>query len=239
MKIIIFIITIFTCFRLLAQQLKAENPGCPENSHCTKELGIKRDTFISEIKKINLEKEEEINKRILKNTHYPITVWANEDQKTNNLPLIFWNSPCKQHNPPNPKILIAEIFMKDLSVNSTKKQDNIIFNKLFYFENKKWKYTFVPRGDAPLMIINNKFYYIREEEGHYFGLMISKTGELFVSKTKSVSQFPKELECNKEMIEEFYKEAPTLTFFKGQICKEIWNQDKKSYEPIMLGWSCN
>lgn len=222
-----------------AQQLKPENPGCPENSHCSKELGIKRDAFISEVKKINIESEDKINSRLIKNTQYPITVWSIEDQKTNNLPVIFWNSPCKQHNPPNQKILIAEIFMKDLSRISAKNQDNIIFNKIFYFENKKWNYAFAPRGDAPLMIVNNKFYYIREEEGNYFGLLVSKNGELSITKTKQVSQFPKELECKKEMIEEFYKEAPTLNFFKGQFCKEIWNQDKKIYEPIMLGWSCN
>lgn len=238
MRLLPFFLILF-CFDLHAQQLKTENVGCPENSHCTKELGIKRDTFIAEIKKVSQESESKINQLIQKNSLYPITVWAIEDQKTNGLPLIFWNSPCKQHNPPNPKVLIAEIFMHDLSAQSVKKQDNVIFNKLFYWENKKWKFAYVPRGDAPLMIVNNQFYYIREEEGHYFGLMISKSGELNITKTKTVTEFPKELECKKEMIEEFYKEAPTLSFFKGQICKEIWNQDKKIYEPIMLGWSCN
>jgi len=237
MKLIVLIF--IYSFSIFAQQLKPENTGCPENSHCSKTIGLKRSQWISELKKINQDSENSINARIKKSSLYPVSVWTNDDNKNNNDKIISWTSPCKQHNPPNPKILIAEIFIPDLSEKTVKKSENIIFNKIFYNEKNKYKFSYAPRGDAPLMIIDGKFYYIREEDGNYFGMLLSRDGDISIVKTKNVSLFPKEVECKKEMIEEFYKEAPTLTFFKGQVCKEIWNENKKAYDTIMIGWSCN
>ena len=70
-------------------------------------------------------------------------------------------------------------------------------------------------------------------------MLLSFNGDIKITKTKSITKFPKEVECPKEMSEEFYRKSPSLNFYKGHFCKDIWNQDTNSYSTLILGWSCN
>lgn len=241
----LFFLLITSSFSILAAapstaQLKPEHEGCPENAHCTQETGMIRTKWLEVIKNLQ---ENKINEskanEIISTFGYPISVWSKDPVEQKNYPLTFWDSPCKQHKAPNPKILIGELFIKSLSSENREKYPEIIFAKTYLEENNKIQRVFLPRGDAPIAIYNNAFYYTKEDEGHYYGLLVNRDGKITIRKTIHLEKFPKEVECKKNLVEEFYREAPSLNFFKGHFCKEIWNESTKNFTTILVGWSCN
>lgn len=224
-----------------ADPLKHENEGCPDNSNCGKITGLKRSKWLNILKTLNENKisEKKANEAITKETGIPINIWAPEEAYKNNNNYILWDSPCKQHKAPNPKYLIGEIFADSLTDKTQKSNPQIIFSNAIVKDEKGMRAIIVPRGDAPLSVINNSFYYTKDDEGSYYGLLLNFNGQLKISKSKRISKFPREIDCPKDMTEEFYRKAPTLNFYKGHLCKEIWNQDKNNYITILVGWSCN
>jgi hypothetical protein len=233
-KLLIFALCSFSI--CASDPLRHENEGCTENSQCSKETGKIRQNWLEIIKSISDNKisEKFANETVFKKTGIPISIWAREDATKQNSPLILWNSPCKQHQDKNNIIFIGEVFTSKLS-----EIKNLILQKAIFKENGVIKTINLPRGDAPINIINNSFYYTKDDEGIFYGLNISITGELKISKPIHIEKFPKEVDCPKDMIEEFYRNAPSLNFYKGSFCKEIWNQNKKQYSLLLLGWSCN
>lgn len=212
------------------------NPGCPDESICSKETGIKASIWKENLRNYlqNHLSEKELNNILTQKEAFPVNIWADAEAIKSNLNLALWRSPCKQHQDKNNPIDIGEIYLK-----SIKNIPHIIYSKIIYNNTKEIKAIALPRGDAPIAIFNDHFYYTKDDDGLFYGLLISQNGELKISKTKSIKKYPREVSCPKEMSELFLKEAPSLNFYKGSFCKEIWNNDKNAYETILVGWSCN
>jgi hypothetical protein len=220
---------------------KIEYEGCPENSYCKKETGVTRKKWLEQLKNFSkgLINEQKINAYIQNEYGLPISGWAQEEASL--LPnILMWDSPCKQHKNSANKYYIDEIFRKNLSPNELKEIPTAIFSHVIVQEAGKPTYSItVPRGDAPLFFKDGSLYYLRDEEGMYYGLLIDREGHLKVIKNETTSVTPKEVTCTKEMITEYLRLAPSPNFYQGQFCKEIWDKTTKSFKTVILGWSCN
>jgi hypothetical protein len=236
---IIFALIILTgqCF---AQSIpKNSSSDCPEDSFCSKETGEKRAQFKSIISSIDHKNIKLTNDKLTKDGLYPITIWATENLKYLEIPVFTWNSPCPQHNIKDSKILIGELFVPSLKNIDLKKYSGIIFSKIIYKVGNKIKQVVSPRGDTPLGFNGNQFYYTKEIDGIYYGLLLNTSGELEIMPPQKIDQLPREINCTKELLEAFYRESPSINFYKGAICKEIWDSKNKTVLPIISGWSCN
>jgi hypothetical protein len=239
----IFLI-IFIIFKTQANEVnKIEFDGCPENSFCSKEAGLYRLYWINLLKSFESNKinESTLNNLVKSKVGIPLTTWSKMDKtsldKKNDL--ISWDSPCKQHSSATAKYFISEFYTKNINPKNIINNPEIIFSNTVIKNKDNIMTRYLPRGDAPIAIINEELYYPKEEEGHFYGLFISKEGSLRIGKTQKIKLFPKEVDCPKEMIEEFYRHTPNLNFFKGHFCKEIWNQKTSESIILLSGWSCN
>ena len=239
---IILFTTLFLGQKLQALEYsKIEFEGCPENAFCKKETGLYRRKWIEQLKNFSKNKitEQKLNQFIQSEFGLPISGWAQEEASL--LPnILMWDSPCKQHQSSTNKYYITELFRKSLATNDLKEYPNIYFSRAIVLDNNKQPVSIVvPRGDAPLFFKDGSLYFLREEEGIYYGLLIDREGHLKVTKNEISPEPPKEVNCNKEMEALFLRESPSPNFYQGNFCKEIWDKNSKSYKTILLGWSCN
>lgn len=240
MKYFFFIILVLALKTSMAQEpanLKIEFPGCPENAFCTKETGAHRKEWLELLNKFDqkLIDEKEANKIIQTKLGMPVTLWATEGHQKRPL-VLSWDSPCKQHNIATNKTFIAITYLKKLL-----DKNNILFhaNSIIIDEKQIAHSIQVLRGDAPMYIINDSLYYIQDDDGHFYGILIAPNGQLSITKVFTDNHYPREVTCTKEQVERFTREAPSPNFFKGYYCKEIWNTKLKMYQSLILGWSCN
>jgi hypothetical protein len=220
-----------------SQIRQEEFPGCPDNSFCTKETGLNRQKWLEILKKFDEKKinEKEANRLLQEKSGIPIPAWG-QDEALKKINTILWDSPCKQHKIPTNKTFIAQTFLKKMMPKNT-----ALFHAqgVLLDESSSPVTLSVLRGDAPLMIMNDSLYYTQDDEGYFYGLLVSKQGNITLTSVQSIKNFPREISCTKEQIEIFTKIAPSPNFFQGYFCKEIWNTKTKNYQSIILGWSCN
>ena len=240
MKFILIFLLFFTFKVYSLEYSKIDFEGCPENSYCKKETGQNRKNWLEQLKNFSSGKisEQKLNSFIQSEYGFPVSGWAQESASL--LPnILMWDSPCKQHQNINNKYYISEFFRKNLNTNELKDYPQIYFSKVIVLDNNKTFVYVVPRGDAPLYLKDGNLYFLREEEGIFFGLLISKDGTLKITKNQSSPTPPKEAVCTKEQIALFLREAPSPNFYQGHYCKEIWDLTTKSYKSTLVGWSCN
>ncbi|MBC7712610.1 MAG: hypothetical protein H7177_04700 [Rhizobacter sp.] len=220
---------------------KIEFPGCPENAYCQKETGVVRQQWLEELDKFGKNKisESDFNKFLQNNFGVPIANWAAEEAGV--LPrIMMWDSPCKQHKKEASKFYISEVFRKNLMSSELKDFTTLYFSKAVGVDaNKKIFTMIVPRGDTPTFSENGYYYYLREDDGKYYGLRINREGQIKISKVETIKETVKEAVCLKEQVDVFVREAPSPTFYQGYTCKDIWDKSTKSYRPMLFGWSCN
>lgn len=236
--IALLLITSFKSYSL--EYSKIDFDGCPENSYCKKETGINRKKWIEQLKDFSSGKisEQKLNTFIQAEYGFPISGWAQETASL--LPnILMWDSPCKQHQNSNNKYYISELFRKNFNPSELKEYPPIFFSRAIVLDNNKITSYTIPRGDAPLYMKDGNLYFLREEEGIFYGLLIGKDGAIRLTKNQTSSNPPKETECTKDQIAMFLREAPSPNFYQGHYCKEIWDQTSKSYKSTLLGWSCN
>lgn len=243
MAILHFLIFIFSLsFNLHALEYsKVDFEGCPENSFCKKETGVNRKKWLDQLKGFNKGEisEQKINAFIQAEYGLLVSAWAQEEASL--LPnIIMWDSPCSHHRNPVNKYYITEVFRKNLNLEELKEFPTLHFTKAIVLDHGKNPNTFIfPRGEIPLFIKDGSFYFLREDEGHFYGLLINHEGHLKVTKNELNSNPPKEVACPKEFIADFVRMAPGPNFYQGQVCKDIWDTKTKDYKTVILGWSCN
>ena len=220
---------------------KIEHAGCPENAYCQKVTGEIRQNWLNLLDDFKVGKitETKLNADLQKAYGLPISNWAAEE--ANVLPrIIMWDSPCPQHKKEASRFYISEIFRKNLKSSEIKDYTTLYFHRAIGVDsNKKVFSVTIPRGETPLFIENGDFYFLREDEGKYYGLNVSRDGDLKVTKIQTIKETPKEAVCLKEQVDLFYREAPSPTFYQGYACKDIWDKSTKSYKTMLFGWSCN
>ncbi len=220
---------------------KVEYPGCPENAFCQKATGEARKSWLDALENFNRDKttETKFNADLQKGDGIPISNWALEEASV--LPkIIMWDSPCKQHKKEAAKFYISEIFRKNLNESEIKEYNNLYFAKAIGIDdNKKIFSLTIPRGEFPLFSENGNYYFLREDDGKYYGFTLNREGKIRVTKIQTVKETSREVVCQKEQIDVFLREAPSPTFYQGYHCKEVWDKTSKAYRPMLFGWSCN
>lgn len=220
---------------------KIDFEGCPENSYCKKETGMNRKKWIEHLKNFSKGEisEQKLNIWIQSEYGVPVAGWAQEEASL--LPnILMWDSPCKQHKNPANKYYIMEVFRKNLGSNDLKESPTLFFSRAIIKEPGKEFYSIVvPRGDAPLFVKNGSLYFLREEEGIFYGLLVDNNGKIKIAKNEVTPNPPKEVACPKDMIDQFQRLAPSPNFYQGQYCKDIWDKSNNVYKTMLLGWSCN
>jgi hypothetical protein len=246
MKFYFYLPIIFLCV-FLGQNLNAleyskiEFEGCPENAYCKKETGINRKKWIEQLRNFSAGKisEQKLNTFVQAEYGLPVSGWGQEEASLRPN-ILMWDSPCKQHRVSTNKYYIAEVFRKNLNSNELKELPNVFFGRAVLLDSSNQPYSIiVPRGDAPLFVVNGSLFYLREEEGLFYGLLIDRDGRLKVTKNEISTEPAKESVCSKEQIALFNRESPGPSFYQGTFCKDIWDKTTKSYKTMLLGWSCN
>lgn len=243
MKFWLLLITILNC-TISASALeysRIEFEGCPENAFCKKETGATRKKWIEQLRKFSSGtiSEQKLNSFVQNEFGLPISGWAQEEGSL--LPnILLWDSPCKQHAKSINKYYIAEVFRKNLNSKDLSEIHNLFFARAILLDDAKNPYSIiVPRGDAPLFLTEGSLYYLREDEGIFYGLLLDKNGKIRVTKNETSTMPAKEAICTKEQVALFNRESPSPNFYQGTYCKEIWDKTTKSYKTMLLGWSCN
>lgn len=242
MKSLLFFLLALQCLDSRALEYsKLEFPGCPENAFCKKETGANRTIWIEQLKKFSEGKisEQKLNTFLQSEYGLPVSGWGQEEASLRPN-ILMWDSPCKQHRNSANKYYIAEVFRKNLSPNELKELPNIFFSRAILNDSSNQPYSIaVPRGDAPLFLKEGSLYYLREEEGIFYGLLIGRDGRFKITKNDTSMRPPKEAVCTKDQIALFNREAPGPNFYQGTYCKDIWDKTTNGYKTILLGWSCN
>lgn len=237
----IFILLFSTNVFSALEYSKIDFPGCPENAYCQKNTGEVRKIWLDDLDKLNTDKisEAKLNSELQSSYGIPVAGWAMEEAGV--LPrIMMWDSPCKQHKKEASKFYISELFRKNLKESELKEFTNIYFPKAFGIDSSNKAFSIIiPRGDIPLYTENGNFYFLKEDEGKYYGMLLGRQGEIVITKAKTIKEIPREVVCKKEQIDLFTREAPSPTFYQGYNCKDIWDKTSKSYKPMLFGWSCN
>jgi hypothetical protein len=239
---IFYLFVLFNSFKVLALEYsKIEYSGCPENSFCKKETGLNRNKWIEQLKLFSkgMLSEQKLNSFIQAQYGLPMSGWAQEEGSL--LPnILMWDSPCKQHTKSINKYYIADIFRKNLNLDELNLMPHFFFSRAVLLDSKNTSFSVVvPRGDAPLFIKEDSLYYLREEDGIFFGLFIDKKGRFKITKSELSPEPSKDATCKEEQIALFNRESPSPNFYQGTYCKEIWDKTSKTFKTILLGWSCN
>jgi hypothetical protein len=220
---------------------KVDLPGCPENAYCQKNTGEVRKIWLDNLDKLNTDKisEAKLNSELQNSYGIPVAGWAMEEAGV--LPrIMMWDSPCKQHKKEASKFYISELFRKNLRESELKEFTNIYFPRAIGLDSSNKPYSMIiPRGDIPTYVENGNLYFLKEDEGKYYGMLLNRQGEIVITKAKTIKEIPREVVCKKEQIDLFMREAPSPTFYQSYNCKEIWDKSSKSYKPMLFGWSCN
>ncbi len=205
--------------------------GCPENSLCSKETGALK------LQWFHLLKEGKISllKAFKKNHGIPISLWTTRKQQKGKH-IVIWDSPCLNHRKDNEEIYESEIFLKnfqELSIGPI-----LIGKKIFVLlDNKKVSYI-APMKELPLFIKNRKLYFHKEENGRYYSFSVSPRGNIGIEHYTSPDHFPQTIECPEILKKGFLTSFSPKHLYVGERCKNLWDMKRKSFVPIIYGWSC-
>lgn len=224
-----------------------DNPGCPENSLCTKEVGEHMLLWKKTLSEIGKEKKKsnEILQKFLTQNGLPLKFWTNYQALDQFFP-IAWNSPCPNHNFPiikNEKesiyegVSFVQSFEKNMAqLRILKNSYQIPFNHLFKLRpvaiQKKGDTTpikfLIPVETVPnyYAIDTNELIILMEEEGLFFAIGINSLGKITIRDfdQKLATSMIEPSECSdefKSLKDFFFKENFPSKFYKDIVCKKI------------------
>jgi hypothetical protein len=99
----------------------------------------------------------------------------------------------------------------------------------------------VPRSDTPLYFDGDNLIYQIEFEGNYFSQSLTKKGEMRVVESITPKEFPKTIDCPKNLLNVASKKKEKLNqdLYLGFFCQRTWDKQTGSSNIILLPWSCN
>ncbi|MBT7609338.1 MAG: hypothetical protein HN576_06255 [Bacteriovoracaceae bacterium] len=217
--------------------------GCPDNSECSKEMGQKRKKWLSVLSNKNMRPS---NRRaalnyVKKSIGVPLGFWY-LPKPILHKEVIFWQSPCSQHNTKINPLRIAEgLFSNFGDLEDLKNKDEKVFpSKTYTYNNKKKIISYyLPRGDTPLMVKNKKLYFVREAEGSYYNMTIDRKGNLDIVKPFKPKEYPSEITCPKDLLTHMKSQIKQSNLYLSYFCKAVWDKSNKKFQTFIFGWSCN
>ncbi|MFZ8932731.1 MAG: hypothetical protein ACO20H_02070 [Bacteriovoracaceae bacterium] len=230
----LFFLVLF-CHGLQAENISFRNlnNGCPLNSECSEKAGYLWNKWMLILELKDSKQKFAKLSQFVKQHGIPFKTWHLPTEKRNE-DKILWDSHCKNHRSPQKDILLADIFLKNLTTSKT-----TIYNQAYMIDNSGKLISFkTPRDYTPTLIKNKKLIFTMEEEGHYYSLHISDKDEFKVSKPIKSEQGIYEVRCPKGLIENFDKFEVPENLYTSKFCHSIWNADKNKFSTILMGWSC-
>jgi hypothetical protein len=229
------------------------NKGCPENSECDEVMGKRILQFKALIKE--LEAEEDWKLRVKKLEAFraqfglPADFYTQERAGKSFGPL-FYNSPCRNHNPKNKssQILVGTAFLKGISSRSGQIQRGstlfeIPHSELFspqpvevFFSSDKPVTFYLPVNERPLFIKEKSLIVLREEDSFFYAMKISDKGEWQIAEV-DLSEVSKWSERNTQgPCPTSPETAPEA--FGTHYCEHIWSEDEKKNIPVKYYRGC-
>lgn len=225
----------FTDKDWLPHMLDHFHKGCPTNSYCEKDTGLKFDKWNQFMAKkpsiYSLEK--------FRSQHFfPIEVYSFGDVlKESNL--VSWNSHCSNHQKKDP-IHLSIVLAKDFQnlKNSFSKVQNIMTRKVLLLDDKKITVYEIPRDDYPKYLENKALKILKSHNDFYYGLSIESSGKVTITEPplRDVKGF--QIDCPKELEKEWEKLNHNKDLYQGTYCKTIMDFSTKKNQIMLLGWSC-
>lgn len=227
--------------------------GCLENSECDQVMGLQLTRWNDLIKKLSsasVASNKSYQFLELYRSKYGIPVEFYTIQKSQQgLKPLFFNSPCKDHNPKEgEKTLRGIAFIKSLSKKSaiawrdqTQMEvpvgELIIPQPVIVYEDKTLTTYLLPLGDQPLFIKDKKLHLLKEDDGFFYALRISENGDWSVAdidftRLSEWEDKRSEVTCPKDD----KKLAPKE--FGVEFCKNVWNEDLKKTVIVKMHQGC-
>ncbi len=228
------------------------NRGCPENSLCSPEMGEHRKKWLKllgEIKKQDPTEKKKIQllEKFRQQHGLPVAHFSYE-KYAKDYDQISWSSNCKEHlETKTPSISYGLSFISELKKNQTPvvhslqkimfaSLDEVKLDKVFVYLSDKKLTFYIPHAESPILLKDNKLFFIRSDEDVFYGLSISSDGkwEITNSSDKNQSRYfasTEETNCPEN-------NAGELPFFKSRFCRKIYNEETREMVVIELPWSC-
>jgi len=227
--------------------------GCLENSECDQVMGMQLSRWKDLIKKngneeISESKKTQLLEQFRVKYGIPVDFYTVQKSQQGLKPMLF-SSPCKMHNQKDEeKILRGTAFLKSISQDKAvawrdQTQMEIPLGEilmpqpvLIYDGDIPIKYQ-LPLEDQPLYIQNKDLIVLREEDGFFYGLRISRNGDwkivqLDFSNLAQWEEKKSEVKCPMES----KKAAPEA--FGVEFCKLIWDEDQKKAVTVKMHQGC-
>lgn len=251
---------------LTYSDLMHENPGCPENSICSKAMGekIKRwEDFLSALKAKRTTNNSQLTnaarlEKFRKEHGIPVMFLANKDSVLSLDPLLY-NSRCEIHNPKDKSKTIfkaMQFFRNDPESKSaqldpvsayplpTSKQAEKKSGIIKKVKNQKEISYRIPYQESPIMIQNGALILAREYNDFFYYVSFAENGKWKVVSPKQeliskALQSMENIPCPKESYAESYTDStgPNKNYLKS-FCKKIYNADTKTMSGVRMPWSC-
>lgn len=208
---------------LTYEDLAHENPGCPENSSCSEEMGRITGIFTDILKSKN-------NTNKLKKFFDKYGLPLNHFTRNTDKDTIFFSSRCRQHNPKEgEKTVEAFRYLKVLKMTTEQ-----IFEKVDILDDDLSYY--IPLRDTPYFIKNGKLVILKEFEDLSYYLSISSNGK--ITPIKPSKDDLKTAFKYSENILECPENKDLNNYFLGSYCRQIYNFDKKKVQVARIDWAC-
>lgn len=219
------------------------NQGCPANSECSPKMGKLYKRWTESLENFASEKQGyRLLEKFRNENGVPFEVWTTS-KKTPEDDVISWDSPCEQHNlEGQDKFGIGMVMVKDLKeLKSRINKEKVILRYLVVSpKNGNATKTYQTlRGETPIYIENDNLIYQKMDEGQSYGLSVGKNGDLKVVATITPKEFPRSIDCPRNLQEEAIRNKTPKNLYSGFYCQKTWNRTTDQFDTIMVGWSCN
>ena len=232
-----------------------EFKGCPENSECDQVMGHMLSRWKVLTSKLKETEDAKKNAQALElfRAKYgiPVEFYTTQKSQQGFKPALY-NSPCKEHNPKDPKDLKEKVLKGIAFVKSITNENAIIWRDQaqielplkdnmtpqpvkVYYDQGPVTYQ-LPIGEQPLFIKNRELYFLKEDDGLYFAVKVSEKGDwkienLDMTQLSTLEDKREEVTCPKDP--EKAPEAFTIGY-----CKSVWDVDAKKTIIVKMQQGC-
>lgn len=209
------------------EDLSHENPGCPENSICSKEMGIKMKSWNKFI--MSLKKESTPGRKLeafRKKHGIPVTFLTTKESSLSIDP-IFFHTRCQKHKSKEAEQVIykgTQFFRNNPNTKFA------MFDKVEVLNEGQSSTFELPYEELPILIKDKMLIVPRDYDNVYYHLGVDKKGKWKIITPKK-SDIAKALQTMDSI------DCPTKE--KEYFCKSIWNADTRKAQIIKLAWKCN